>query len=169
MMWVSRPIYLVLLTFGYLAAAKSRSIDKFEEYHTKSLATAPVKLNDASYEYLTSLPRTYSVAVLLTAIEARFGCQLCRDFQPEWEVIGKSWIKGDRSGQTRVIVGTLDFSDGKGTFQKVIITTEFYRAVASSYRSLFQFTAHATNRADTPRVSSNSRPRRKTEWPTSAI
>ncbi|MCJ1463624.1 oligosaccharyl transferase subunit ost3/OST6 [Pseudocyphellaria aurata] len=122
-MWVLKPTYLVLLTFGYLAAAKSRSIDKFEEYHTKSLSTAPVKLNDASYEALTSLPRNHSVAVLLTAIEARFGCQLCRDFQPEWEVIGKSWIKGDRNGQTRVIFGTLDFSDGKGTFQKLRLET----------------------------------------------
>lgn len=121
-MWMFRPSYLVLLTFGCLSAAKSRSIDKFEDYHTKSLSTVPVKLNDASYEDLTSLPRNYSAAVLLTAIEARFGCQLCRDFQPEWEVLGKSWIKGDRKGETRVIFGTLDFLDGKGTFQKVITT-----------------------------------------------
>lgn len=116
---------MVLLIFGCYAAAKSRSIDKFEEYHTKSLSTAPVKLDDASYEDLTSLPRNYSAAIILTAIEARFGCQLCRDFQPEWDVIGKSWIKGDRNGESRVIFGTLDFLEGKGTFQKVITITEF--------------------------------------------
>ena len=110
--------------FGCYAAAKSRSIDKFEHYHTKSLSSTPLKLDDASYEDLTSLPRNYSTAVILTAIEARFGCQLCRDFQPEWELIGKSWTKGDRNGESRVIFGTLDFLDGKGTFQKVIITTE---------------------------------------------
>lgn len=112
---------MVLLTFGCFAVAKSRSIDKFEEYHAKSLSTAPVKLDDASYEDLTTLPRNYSVVILLTAVEARFGCQLCRDFQPEWELIGKSWIKGDRNGETRVIYGTLDFLEGKGTFQKVTI------------------------------------------------
>ena len=115
----------MLFIFSCYAAAKSRSIDKFQEYHTKSLSTTPLKLDDASYEDLTSLPRNYSAAVILTAIEARFGCQLCRDFQPEWEVIGKSWIKGDRNGESRVIFGTLDFLEGKGTFQKVITTTEF--------------------------------------------
>lgn len=134
-MWMFRSSYLVLLTFGCLAVAKSRSIDKFEEYHTKSLSSAPVRLDDASYEDLTSLPRNYSAAVLLTAIEARFGCQLCREFQPEWEVIGKSWIKGDRNGDTRVIYGTLDFAEGKGTFQKVINATEYLSAILASYRS----------------------------------
>lgn len=126
---------MVLLTFGCLAGAKSRSIDTFEEYHSKSLSTAPVKLDDASYEALTSLPRNYSAVVLLTAIEARFGCQLCRDFQPEWEAIGKSWIKGDRNGATRVIFGTLDFLDGKGTFHKVITSTGCSPVLATSYRS----------------------------------
>lgn len=115
--------------------AKSRSIDKFREYHAKSLSSAPVRLDDASYEDLTSLPRNYSAAVLLTAIEARFGCQLCREFQPEWEVIGKSWIKGDRNGETRVIYGTLDFAEGKGTFQKVINAADFLSAILASYRS----------------------------------
>lgn len=126
---------MVLLTFGCLATAKYRSTDKFEDYHSKSLSSAPVKLDDASYEDLTSLPRNYSAAVLLTAVEARFGCQLCRDVQPEWELIGKSWIKGDRNGERRVIYGTLDFSDGKGTFQKVITTTEFSLTILASYRS----------------------------------
>lgn len=116
---------MVLLAFGCFAAAKSRSIDKFEEYHAKSLSAAPVKLDDASYEDLTTLPRNYSAVILLTAVEARFGCQLCRDFQPEWELIGKSWIKGDRNGETRVIYGTLDFLEGKRTFQKVLILLDF--------------------------------------------
>lgn len=122
-MWMFRPSCLVLLTFGCFAVAKSHSIDKFEEYHAKSLSTAPVKLDDASYEDLTTLPRNYSAVILLTAVEARFGCQLCRDFQPEWELIGKSWIKGDRNGETRVIYGTLDFLEGKGTFQKLMLQT----------------------------------------------
>ena len=41
-------------------------------------------------------------------------------------MLGKSWIKGDRNGESRVIFGTLDFLEGKGTFQKVIPITEFF-------------------------------------------
>ena len=99
-------------------AAKKSASDRFEQYHTKSLA-APLKLDDSAYDQLTASPRNYSTAVLLTALEARFGCQLCREFQPEWELIARSWTKGDRYGQYRMLHGTLDFADGKGTFQKV--------------------------------------------------
>ena len=108
---------LTLLPFSAFAAKKAGG--KFEDYHTKSVSLTPLKLDDGSYEDLTALPRDYSVVVLLTALEARFGCQLCRDFQPEWDLIGKSWNRGDRRGESRVLYGTLDFADGKGTFQKV--------------------------------------------------
>lgn len=101
-------------------AAKAKTVDKFEQYHAKfTSGPSPLKLDDASYERLTAAPRDYSVAVLLTALEARFGCKLCRDFQPEWDVVGRSWIRGNKRGDTRLLLGTLDFADGKGTFQKV--------------------------------------------------
>lgn len=110
---------LALLPFSAFAAKKAG--DKFEDYHAKSVSSTPLKLDDGSYDELTALPRDYSVVVLLTALEARFGCQLCRDFQPEWDLIGKSWNRGDRRGESRVLYGTLDFADGKGTFQKVCL------------------------------------------------
>ena len=100
-------------------AAKKNSENRFEAYHSKSLSSSPLKLDDAAYEHLTSAPRDYTVAVLLTALEARYGCQMCRDFHPEWELIAKSWMKGDRRGSNKVLYGTLDFADGKGTFQRV--------------------------------------------------
>lgn len=110
---------LALLPFSAFAAKKAG--DKFKDYHAKSVSSTPLKLDDGSYDELTALPRDYSVVVLLTALEARFGCQLCRDFQPEWDLIGKSWNRGDRRGESRVLYGTLDFADGKGTFQKVCL------------------------------------------------
>ncbi|KAI1389931.1 uncharacterized protein F4822DRAFT_428272 [Hypoxylon trugodes] len=105
------------LPFGSLAAKKSSdSVDRFSEFHTKAQASSPLKLADASYKKLTSAPRDYSVAVLLTALEARFGCQLCSEFQPEWDLLGKSWTKSDKNGESRLIFGTLDFSNGRETF-----------------------------------------------------
>ncbi|KAL8834614.1 MAG: hypothetical protein Q9176_007393 [Flavoplaca citrina] len=105
------------------AAAKTKTAGKFEQYHAKFLSNPPLKLDDATYERLTATPREYTVAVLLTALEARFGCQLCRDFQPEWDVVGKSWVKGDKKGDSRLILGTLDFANGRGTFQKLMLQT----------------------------------------------
>ena len=100
-------------------AAKKPAGGRFEDFHSLSLSSTPLKLDDSVYDELTATPRDYSVAILLTALEPQFGCQTCRDVQPEWDLIAKSWAKGDKSGSSRVLYGTLDFAHGKGAFQKV--------------------------------------------------
>ena len=117
-MHLFKALIVSLLPFVTLGAKKPAA-DKFQQFHTKALSSSPLKLDDSTYGKLTTAPRDYSVAVLLTALENRFGCQLCRDFQPEWELLSKSWTKGDKKGESRLIYGTLDFIDGKGTFQAV--------------------------------------------------
>ncbi|EPE27836.1 Thioredoxin-like protein [Glarea lozoyensis ATCC 20868] len=104
-------------------AAKRSDVDKFQQFHNKALASAPLKLEDGIYSQLTSAPRDYSVAVLLTALETRFGCVLCKEFQPEWDLLSKSWTKGDKAGESRLVFGTLDFTDGKNTFQSLGLQT----------------------------------------------
>jgi oligosaccharyltransferase complex subunit gamma len=92
--------------------------DKFERYQSLSRST-PIDLDDSSYGDLTSKTRDYHVAVLLTAADARYGCVLCREFQPEWELIARSWNKGPKPDDLKLLFTTLDFSNGKATFQKV--------------------------------------------------
>lgn len=110
-----------LLPLATLAAKKdTTSIDRYASASTKS---TPLKLADKSYDALTKAPRDYSVAVLLTAMGSQFGCVLCQEFQPEWEMLAKSWRSGDKKGESRLLFGTLDFSDGKGTFQSLQLQT----------------------------------------------
>ncbi|KAI9732870.1 MAG: oligosaccharyl transferase subunit ost3/OST6 [Cirrosporium novae-zelandiae] len=104
-------------------AAKKASADKFTEYHARSLSSTPLKLDSELYEYLTAAPRNYTLAVELTALDAKFGCQLCKEFQPEWELLAKSWTKGDKKGESHVLFGTLDFIDGRSIFQKLMLQT----------------------------------------------
>ncbi|KAG4419804.1 hypothetical protein IFR04_007023 [Cadophora malorum] len=117
-----KGLVVSLLPFSALAAKKPAA-DPFETFHSKALSSTPLKLDDSLYGKLTTAPRDYAVAVLLTALESRFGCQLCREFQPEWELLSKSWIKGDKKGESRLIYGTLDFTDGKNTFQSLGLQT----------------------------------------------
>jgi hypothetical protein len=114
-MKLSSIITSLLLPLVSLAAKKSSS-DRFAENYSKNL---PLKLDDDSYQALTSGPRDYAVSILLTALEPRFGCAACRDFQPEWEILARSWQRGDKNGESRVLFATLDFVDGKSTFQSV--------------------------------------------------
>ena len=127
-MKLSSLLTLTLLSISCLGAKKN-SGGTFENYLAKSLSSAPLRLDDASYDELTTNPRNHSLVVLLTALEARFGCQLCREFQPEWNLLGKSWAKGDRHGDSRILLGTLDFADGKGTFQKVLVNESGVNAI----------------------------------------
>jgi oligosaccharyltransferase complex subunit gamma len=106
-----------LLPFTALAAKKTTG-NRFDDFRSKS-QSGSLKVNDISYAQLTKAPRDYAVAVLLTAMDARFQCQLCREFQPEWDLLAKSWVKGDKKGDSRLLFGTLDFADGKDTFQSV--------------------------------------------------
>ncbi len=136
---------LILTTKG----VKKTTADRFQDFHSKALSSTPLKLVDTSYDRLTATPRDYSVAVLLTALESRFGCQLCREFQPEWELLAKSWTKGDRNGDSRLVYGTLDFVDGKNTFQSVCLCFQAARLV------LIYCTAWSPNRSSPTSLSTH--------------
>ena len=105
-------------------AAKKPAADPFAKYNAKQLSSgAPIKLDDNSYNDLTKSPRDYSAAILLNAKDPRFACQLCVEFLPEWDLIARTWIKGDKKAESKLVFGTLDFLDGRNTFQSV----SFYR------------------------------------------
>lgn len=118
MRWSSIFLPFTLLATGVLAELVSK---QFQDFHKKALASTPLKLEDASYKKVTALPRDYSVAVLLTAMDNRYACQMCREFGPEWDLLSNSWTKGDKQGDSRVIFATLDFNDGRDTFMSVSI------------------------------------------------
>ncbi|EOD48058.1 putative oligosaccharyl transferase subunit protein [Neofusicoccum parvum UCRNP2] len=110
----------LLLPLSALAAKKTPPQDRFPTLRAQS---TPLKLDDGFYSELTSAPRDYAVAVLLTALEPRFGCAMCQDFQSEWNLLAKSWTKGDKLAESRLLFGTLDFVDGKTTFQSLMLQT----------------------------------------------
>jgi hypothetical protein len=111
-------VFAWVLSSTALAAKKSTS-SIFETYHARAASSTPIGIDDQGYEQVTSAPRDYSVAVLLTALEDKFGCKLCRDFHPEWNIIANSWQKGDKKGESRMLFATIDFSNGRATFMKV--------------------------------------------------
>ncbi|POR37461.1 Magnesium transporter protein 1 [Tolypocladium paradoxum] len=104
-------------------AAQNPSAQRFDNFRRIGQSSPTIQLNDASYKQLTAAPRDYSVAVLLTAVAPRFGCQLCSEFQPEWDIVGRSWTKGDKNAESRLLFGTLDFAEGRDTFVSLGLQT----------------------------------------------
>ncbi|KAE8334671.1 hypothetical protein BDV24DRAFT_156668 [Aspergillus arachidicola] len=117
-------LFTIIIALFYIISSTCASQEpgKFERYQSLS-RSIPIELDDSSFEDLTSKPRDYHVAVLLTAAEARYGCILCREFQPEWELISRSWNKGPKPDGLKMLFTTLDFSNGKATFQKLMLQT----------------------------------------------
>lgn len=120
-----KPSQFLTLASTFLlpfTSAQKSTNDRFTTYHTSQVSHNsghPIKLDDASYADLTKTPRDYSVAVLLTALEAKYQCGICREFQPEWELLGRTWTKGDKEAESRLVFGTLDVREGQRTFQAV--------------------------------------------------
>ncbi|KAJ5782193.1 hypothetical protein N7457_003967 [Penicillium paradoxum] len=114
-------IFLLLSVVSGVVSGSSTT-DKFARYQSLSRSGA-VDLDSISYEDLTSAPRDYFAVVILTATDTRFGCLLCREFEPEWDLIAQSWNKGTKPDDLKVVFGTLDFDDGKAVFQKLMLQT----------------------------------------------
>ena len=98
------------------AVSAKKASNAFDVFQKKS---SPISLTEPTYEDLTASPRDYHSAVLLTALDAKYACGICRDFAPEWDIIAKSWQKGDKKGKHRMLFGTLDFDAGRNVFMKV--------------------------------------------------
>lgn len=111
------PLFVLFSVLSGVLAAKPAA-DKFAKFHALS-RSGPVDLDSASFEELTTTPRDYYAAVILTARDARYGCLMCREFDSEWDLISRSWNKGRKLDGLKMILGTLDFDHGRSIFQKV--------------------------------------------------
>lgn len=109
--------FAALLCTSGLALSEATKSDKLQRLESLSRSNA-IDLDDASFADLTAAPRDYHVAVVLTATETRFGCALCRDFKPEWDIVARSWNRA-KPKDIDMIFGTLDFTNGKDTFRQV--------------------------------------------------
>ncbi|KIW14919.1 hypothetical protein PV08_07704 [Exophiala spinifera] len=116
--------YLALTALSIATvSAKKASPTKFDTYFSKQASSAPFEIDEKGYNDLTTAPRDYHLAVLLTARDARYACGLCKEFDPEWNILGRSWQKGDKHGDHRLLLSTVDFDNGRNVFMKLQLQT----------------------------------------------
>ena len=109
-----RVFQLLLAAIIPLAITARKTPSAFDVYQKKP---SPIVLSEQTYDELTSAPRDYHAAIVLTALDAKYACSICREFSPEWDILAKSWQK--KKGEHRVLFGTLDFDQGRNVFVKV--------------------------------------------------
>ncbi|KAK9447450.1 uncharacterized protein V1518DRAFT_376474 [Limtongia smithiae] len=89
---------------------------------TSSARPGIIRLDDQTFANAIAAPRDYAVVVLLTAEAPQMGCQLCRQFAPEYNLVASSWVKSHPKGDG-LFFAMLDFKDGQKTFQSLGLKT----------------------------------------------
>ena len=108
---------LLLVTAASQKGAKLQRITNLAVSAAKS-GPGPIALTDKTFEDITSTPRNYTAMVLLTALDSRFGCEMCIEIQPEFDLVARSWLK-QHPDSDGLFFAQLDFAEGRATFQKV--------------------------------------------------
>lgn len=90
---------------------------KLQQLSTKS-KSGVLQLTNTLYDDITTAPRNYTAVLLLTALDSKFGCALCKEIQPEYELLARSWQAQHRKGDG-LVFSMLDFAKGRETFMKV--------------------------------------------------
>ncbi|RVX73469.1 hypothetical protein B0A52_03111 [Exophiala mesophila] len=122
-MHLFRYLALTVLSLTAVSAKKAPAATKFNTYLAQQAVAAPIELDETAYAELTTAPRDYSLAVLLTARAPKYSCGICREFDTEWKILGSSWHRQDKTGQHRVLFGTLDFDQGVNVFKQLQLQT----------------------------------------------
>ncbi|KAK9472613.1 uncharacterized protein V1510DRAFT_365477 [Dipodascopsis tothii] len=77
-----------------------------------------IQLTGKTFDPVVDAPRDYDVMVLLTAAGPEMNCQLCKQFQPSYDLLAASWA-GDHAGGDGLFFAQLDFKDGQNVFQRL--------------------------------------------------
>lgn len=104
----------------------SSRLSKFHQLASKNNGIVP--LTSATYDELIadspSNTRDYTVSVVLTALNPRFGCHPCIAFDKEHKEVAQQWWnkaenKKSKQKQMRHIFAVLDFEKGQDVFKRV--------------------------------------------------
>lgn len=113
------PRLLLLAVLSVTALGKKAQSSAYETYFKKQSSSTPVNLDERQFAELTTGQRDYHTAIVLTALDAKYACSICREFSPEWKILANSWQESDKQGNNRMLFGTLDFEKGRNVFISV--------------------------------------------------
>ncbi|KAG2194302.1 uncharacterized protein EV154DRAFT_444953 [Mucor mucedo] len=118
---MKKPISFLLafIQLLFIGLVSTQDVKKEKLMSLADSNTGVIKLNSNSYERFTEGKRNYGLVVLLTALDSQFNCVPCREFDPEYTLVAKTFQKNKANKQ--LFFGHLDFKDGQAVYQKLKI------------------------------------------------
>src|ERR1700761_7267148 len=81
-----------------------------------------IDLNVTTFKLLTASDRTWGATVVFTALDDRYQCNPCKEFDPYFKNVAKSWSTVKKSkGRDNFFFATLDIEHGAEIFKTVSI------------------------------------------------
>ncbi|KAI0079940.1 oligosaccharyl transferase subunit OST3/OST6 family [Panus rudis PR-1116 ss-1] len=109
-----------LLALCALPFALAASKNPHEELVNLAAAgNGVIKLDERTYDLLTTPHRNWSAAVQFTALNPRRRCAPCKEFDPSFTEVAKAWSTVPADQRNSHFFGTLDFDNGPTVFQKL--------------------------------------------------
>ncbi|KAI0670289.1 oligosaccharyl transferase subunit OST3/OST6 family [Trametes maxima] len=113
---------LALLSLPFCLAASSQSIHD-QLVKLAAANNGVIKLDEKSYNLLTSPQRTWSASIHFTALDPRRRCAPCKEFDPSFSAVAKAWTKVPAAERDTHFFATVDFDSAMGVFQKLGLQT----------------------------------------------
>jgi hypothetical protein len=114
----------------------SSRLSKFHSLASKNSGIVPLtsSLYDELIQDSPSSPREYSVSIILTALNPKFGCQPCVAFDKEHKEAARQWWtksenKKSKEKQMRHVFAVLDFEKGQDIFKRVGSSRSFHTPI----------------------------------------
>jgi len=91
--------------------------EKIEQLTEWSLKRPVIRLNfDKFKHYVKSAPRNYTMAVMLTALNAQRDCKICKAANDEFQVVAQSW-RYSAQFSSKLFFAMVDFDDAPDVFK----------------------------------------------------
>ncbi|OQV20681.1 Magnesium transporter protein 1 [Hypsibius exemplaris] len=112
---------LTFCAFSSVSGAVSLN-DRVQKLLELSNQRSIIKLNNEKYrEFVKTLPRNYSVILMLTALNPSRGCQVCQAAHEEYQVVADSWrLSG---GSDKLFFTMVDYDEGHDVFNSLKANT----------------------------------------------
>ncbi|TDL27489.1 oligosaccharyl transferase subunit OST3/OST6 family [Rickenella mellea] len=82
-----------------------------------------IKLDSRSWDLLTTSKRNWSATVQYTALDKNMKCTPCREFDPTFNTVAKTWMSVSKENRDQHFFATLDYKDGPDVFKKLSIVS----------------------------------------------
>ncbi|KAG0707730.1 hypothetical protein DFH29DRAFT_994754 [Suillus ampliporus] len=107
---------LALLLLPFSIAAKKSAHEQLVDL--AAAGNGLIRLNEQTYDLLTSPKRDWSATVHFTALSPQRRCAPCKEFDPSFTTVAKAWAAAPKEKRDQHFFATIDFDDGYAVFQK---------------------------------------------------